>query len=146
MAFGALLFAPTPEGQRTAEALAGFRLYLSVAEAERLNMRGRPDFSTALFERYLPYAIALGVEKPWAAALERHLARARPGHGEEADYVPHYFSGRDFDAGRIGASTAAIASTLAASFASAMPSESGGGSSGGGSSGGGGGGGGGGGW
>lgn len=148
MVMGALLFAPTPEGQRTAEALAGFRLYLSVAEAERLNMRGRPDFSTSLFERYLPYAIALGVEKPWAAALESHLARARArtGHGEEPDYVPHYWSGKDFNTARIGASTAAIASTLAASFASAMPSESSSGSSGGGSSGGGGGGGGGGGW
>lgn len=117
LVFGVLLFAPTPQGRRMADALEGFRLYLSVAEAERMNMAGRPDFTTELFERYLPYAIALGVERPWSAALEAHLARARPRGGEQ-HYRPRFY------ATRIGASTAAIASTLGASFAAAVPQSS----------------------
>ncbi|HVL57628.1 MAG TPA: DUF2207 domain-containing protein, partial [Burkholderiaceae bacterium] len=61
VAFAALLFAPTPEGRRIGDQLEGFRLYLSVAESQRLNLPGRPDFTTTLWERYLPYAVALGV-------------------------------------------------------------------------------------
>ncbi len=157
--FAVLLFAPTPVGREVGDQLAGFRLYLSVAEAERMNLPGRPDFTTDLFDRFLPYAIALGVERPWAAALEAHMARGLPGD-PEMDYSPPFDSGSGFDAGAITASAAAIASTLGTSFASAMPAsqssdggsggdsggDSGGGSGGGGSSGGGGGGGGGGGW
>jgi uncharacterized membrane protein YgcG len=157
ISFGALLFAPTPLGRKAADDLAGFRHYLEVAESERMNLPGKPDFTTDLFERFLPYAIGLGVEKPWARALDAHLARGLPS-GDERHYQPDFYDGPDFDASRVGASTAAIASTLGASFAAAMPSSShddsggggssggGGGSGGGGSSGGGGGGGGGGGW
>ncbi|MEM6586682.1 MAG: DUF2207 domain-containing protein, partial [Pseudomonadota bacterium] len=58
---GKLLFAPTPEGQALMDEIEGFRLYLSVAEKDRLNMIDAPDFSLELFERFLPYAIALGV-------------------------------------------------------------------------------------
>ncbi|RJF80740.1 DUF2207 domain-containing protein [Oleomonas cavernae] len=136
-----LLFAPTIEGRKLMDEIEGFRLYLSVAEADRLNMAGAPDFTTDLFERFLPYAVALGVEKPWSEALESHLARTGAG---SRDYAPSFYTGSAWSSASIGAATAGIASTLGSSFASAMPSSSG--SSGGGSSGGGGGGGGGGGW
>ena len=111
MAFGVLLFAPTPLGRKGAEDLAGFRHSLEVAEAERMNLPGKPDFTTELFERYLPYAIGLGVEKHWARALDAHLASGLPGDHGRYDQ-PNFYSGRDFEAARIGASTAAIASTL----------------------------------
>ncbi|MEZ5651588.1 MAG: DUF2207 domain-containing protein [Burkholderiaceae bacterium] len=138
-----LLFAPTPAGRELADRIAGFRQYLAVAEAERMNLPGQPDFSTTLFERYLPYAIALGVEKPWSNTLEHHLAQASP--QERSAYRPSYFHGSGFGAGNTAGSVSGIASTLGASVAAAAPSSSSG-SSGGGSSGGGGGGGGGGGW
>lgn len=144
LVFAALMFAPTPKGREVADAVAGFRLYLSVAEAERMNLPGRPDFSTELFERYLPYAVGLGVEKPWSKALDAHLARSLSSESRQT-YSPRFYAGRSFNAARIGTSTARIASTLGTSFASAMPSSSSA-SGGGGSSGGGGGGGGGGGW
>lgn len=138
------LFAPTVEGAKVKTEIEGFKLYLSVAESERLNMRGRPDFTIDLFERYLPYAIALGVEKPWSQALDAHLASALPHDEEREPYEPPFYSGSGWSSGAaFGAGS--MASTLGSSFASAMPSQSSG-SSGGGSSGGGGGGGGGGGW
>lgn len=141
--FAPFLYAPTQEGAKVKAEIEGFKLYLSVAESERLNMAGRPDFSTELYEKFLPYAVALGVEKPWSQALDAHLATALPGDEETSSYRPRFYSGAGW---RTGAafSAGAMASTLGSSFASAMPRSSG--SSGGGSSGGGGGGGGGGGW
>lgn len=136
-----LLFRPTVEGRKLMDEIEGFRLYLSVAEADRLNMAGAPDFTVQLFERFLPHAIALKVEKPWSEALEAHLNRIG---GSTGDYSPRFYTGSSWNSAHIGAATAGIASTLGAGFASAMPSSSG--SGGGGSSGGGGGGGGGGGW
>ncbi|MBO6676857.1 MAG: DUF2207 domain-containing protein [Rhizobiales bacterium] len=142
--FAILMFAPTLEGQKLMEEIEGFRLYLSVAEAERMNMVDAPDFSLELFERFLPYAIALGVEKPWSEALESHLAKMAP--ADRPSYRPGYYRGSTFNPGSIAASTTAIASTIGAAYASSMPKSSGSSGGGGGSSGGGGGGGGGGGW
>src|SRR3546814_11051173 len=48
-----LLAAPTRLGRRTLDAIEGYRLYLSVAEADRLDAAGRePAVTAALFERH----------------------------------------------------------------------------------------------
>lgn len=145
-----LLGAPTAAGRRALDEIEGLKMYLSVAEKERLNMAEAPDMSTEHFEELLPYAVALGVEKPWAKSFEAWLATAA-GAAVAASYHPGWYSGRHFDARRISDSVGSTASSMAGSFQSSLPvpksSSSGfsGGSSGG-SSGGGGGGGGGGGW
>jgi uncharacterized membrane protein len=138
-----LLRAPTIAGRKVMDDIEGFKLYLTVAETERMNLEDAPDMSTDLFERYLPYAIGLGVEKPWSRALEAHLARVAP-EMEGRTYHPTWYHGSSWDSSRLDAATAGLASAIAGSVASSMPSSSG--SGGGGSSGGGGGGGGGGGW
>jgi hypothetical protein len=74
--FWHLLKAPTAHGRRVMDALDGFRLYLSVGEAERLNIVNPPERTPELFERYLPYALALDVENDWAAQFTDILARA----------------------------------------------------------------------
>jgi uncharacterized membrane protein len=97
-----------------------------------------------LFEKYLPYAVALGVEKAWSARFASALAQAgKP----EAEYAPSWYAGPDFASLGAAGFAAALGSSLSSAVASASSapgSSSGGG--GGGSSGGGGGGGGGGGW
>ena len=139
-----LLTAPTQAGRKLMDDIEGFKMYLSVAEAERMNMAGAPDFSTDLFERYLPYAIGLGVEKPWSEALAAHLARAGIA---ESSYQPGFYHGSDWNSGNLTRSASAIGSSIGSSMTSAMPTpKSSSGSGGGGFSGGGGGGGGGGGW
>ncbi|MCK7610805.1 DUF2207 domain-containing protein [Roseibium sediminicola] len=139
--------APTLLGREKLDIIEGLKLYLSVAEKDRLNMSEAPDMSTGHFEELLPYAVALGVEKPWAKAFEGWLATAA-GAAAAASYNPHWYAGRDFDVRRISDSVGHTASAMAGSFQSSVPapSSSSSGSSGGGSSGGGGGGGGGGGW
>jgi uncharacterized membrane protein YgcG len=140
--FYQLLKAPTMEGRRIMDQIEGFRMYLSVAEKERLGILYAVEKTPALFEKFLPYALALDVENQWTEQFENVLAKA----GEEG-YSPTWYSGRSW--GTLGAS--GLASSLGTSLSGAISSSStapgsSSGSGGGGSSGGGGGGGGGGGW
>jgi uncharacterized membrane protein YgcG len=142
--FHRLLRAPTLRGRRIMDEIEGFKLYLTVAEQDRLEALNPPELTPALFEKYLPYALALDVENAWSAKFAATLDAA----GERAAaYSPSWYRGAAWST--LGA--AGFAGSLGGSFAGAIASSStapgsSSGSSGGGSSGGGGGGGGGGGW
>lgn len=121
--------------------IAGFKLYLSVAEADRLNMLHPPEKTPELFERYLAYALALDVEQQWAEQFAGVLEQAG------RDYQPAWYSGRGFTSGNFVGLTSQLSGSLAGAISSSSTAPgSSSGSGGGGSSGGGGGGGGGGGW
>ncbi|AGB70264.1 MULTISPECIES: DUF2207 domain-containing protein [Rhizobium] len=147
-----LMGAPTPLGRKMMDGIAGLRQYLTLAERDRMNMQGAPQMSPRHFEKLLPYAVALGVEKPWSSAFETWLATAA-GATAAAAYAPVWYSG-DFRPGNIGGTIGDFSSSMASTIASTIPAPvsssssafGGGGGGGGGSSGGGGGGGGGGGW
>jgi uncharacterized membrane protein YgcG len=142
--FAYLLRAPTPRGRRLMDQLEGFRTYLEVAEKDELNLRNPPARTPELFEQYLPFALALGVEQEWAEKFASTFARL-DAEGSSR-YRPAWYGGRfdPLDLGRFTAGVGTSLSTAIASASTAPGSSSGGG--GGGSSGGGGGGGGGGGW
>jgi uncharacterized membrane protein YgcG len=140
-----LLGAPTLLGATVLSQIEGFKLYLETAESNRLNMRDAPEMSEELFERFLPYAAGLGVEKPWSEAWSAHLDRVAP--DRDRDIQPDWYEGGSWSPGNIGAAAASSVAAVSAAMAASMPEPaSSSGSSGGGSSGGGGGGGGGGGW
>lgn len=141
--FTYLLKAPTSEGRELLDRIEGFKMYLSVAEKDELNYAAPVEKTPELFEKYLPYALAMDVEQKWCEKFSSVLARA----GEQGEgYSPRWYSGSSWRA--LGA--AGFASSIGSSFSNAIASSSTppGSSSGssGGSSGGGGGGGGGGGW
>lgn len=142
-----LIGAPTALGRAAMDEIEGLKMYLEVAEKDRMNMQGAPEMSPSHFETLLPYAVALDVEKPWSKAFEAWLLTAA-GAAVAASYAPTWYSGRSFDtrniAGTLGKSVGAMSSTFTSSLPAPKSSSSGGG--GGGFSGGGGGGGGGGGW
>ena len=71
-----LLKAPTLSGRKIMDQIEGFKLYLSVAEKERLNLLNPPEKTPALFEKYLPYALALNVENAWSEQFAEVLAQA----------------------------------------------------------------------
>lgn len=48
----------------------GLKLYLNVAEKDRMKFAEAPDKTPERFTKLLPYAIALGVEKQWAKQFE----------------------------------------------------------------------------
>ncbi|MBD8649566.1 DUF2207 domain-containing protein [Rhizobium sp. CFBP 13726] len=138
-----LMGAPTPIGAKLMDGIEGLRLYLTVAEKDRMNMAGAPEMSPQHFEKLLPYAVALGVEKPWSQAFDTWLAAA----GLGAAYTAAWYHGGGFNSfgDRIGGFSSSMASTIASTLPQPTSSSSSGFSTGG-SSGGGGGGGGGGGW
>jgi uncharacterized membrane protein YgcG len=135
--------APTKEGRVVLDHIAGFKQYLSITERERLDRMTPPADTPELFERYLPFAIALGVENHWAERFQGVLAAAaaqgQRGFGWYSGSSSPWNNPTSF-ADTVGSS---LSSTI--SSASTAPGSSSG-SGGGGSSGGGGGGGGGGGW
>jgi Predicted membrane protein (DUF2207) len=143
-----LMDAPTPLGAKLMDGVEGLRLYLTVAETDRMNMAGAPAMSPQHFEKLLPYAVALGVEKPWSETFETWLAQAVSA-AEAGAYQPGWYHGGSI--GNFGGAIGGFSSSMASTIASTIPapktsSSSSGFSSGGGFSGGGGGGGGGGGW
>ena len=140
-----LLKAPTAAGRKLLDQIDGFRLYLTVAEKDRLNSQNPPQKTPQLFEMFLPYALALNVEQQWAEQFTEVLAEA--GAGRPGGYAPPWYNGTAWNSlGPTGfvSSLGSSMSSAISSSSTAPGSSSGGG--GGGSSGGGGGGGGGGGW
>ena len=141
-----LLKAPTLAGAKIRDQIDGFKMFLTMAEKDRLEVLHPPNVSPEVFEKFLPYAIALDVENQWSHKFEAEAAQAgiTP---DQQNYSPRWYSGSSFN--RLG--TTGFASSLGGAVAGATaaaanaPGRSSG-SGGGGSSGGGGGGGGGGGW
>ena len=145
--FAVLMRAPTVRGRRAMDEIAGFKMYLETAEKQRLNFEAEPQMTVSRFESILPYAIALGVEKPWTTRFENDLARNAVSDYDGNGYRPIWNTGSNFSSGSMGRDIAAFATGMSAAMIASQPSSSSSsGSSGGGSSGGGGGGGGGGGW
>ena len=141
--FYQLMKAPTLYGRRVMDHIEGFKRYLSVAEKEGLNRRNPPEKTPALFEKFLPYALALDVENEWTEQFAEVLAQAQI----KDEYTPGWYSGRSWHGTGFSGLAASLGSSLAATISSSSsPPGSSSGSGGGGSSGGGGGGGGGGGW
>ncbi len=136
--------APTSLGRRLLDRVEGFKRYIEVAEKQELQHRYPENKTPALFEKYLPYAIALDVEQKWGQQFAGVLLAA--GTASQA-YQPQWYDGNDWDVHSVGDFSKSIGNGFASSIASSSQAPgSSSGSGGGGSSGGGGGGGGGGGW
>jgi uncharacterized membrane protein len=144
LVFYQLLKAPTLLGRKVLDQIEGFRM--SLTGEGSFNMGGDAEQASRLFEQYLPFAIALGVEKGWSKQFSEALTEAGKLPGDD-HYSPRWYRGPHWQACGAGGFASALNSSFASAVSSsstAPGSSSGGG--GGGSSGGGGGGGGGGGW
>ncbi len=140
-----LLRSYTKKGFEIKREIDGFKLFLSTTETERLKIIGTPPTRTPeLYETYLPYAIALGVELAWSAQFAPLFKKLE---AAGIPYIPIWISGGRHDSFNASnfASNVSKSMSSAISSASSRPGSSSG-FGGRGSSGGGGGGGGGGGW
>jgi len=68
--FAIIMPRKTERGALAKEHILGLKEYLTVAEEDRLNFFNAPEKSPEVFEKLLPYAIALGVEREWAKQFE----------------------------------------------------------------------------
>jgi uncharacterized membrane protein YgcG len=144
--FSFLLRAPTVEGRQVMDEIEGFKMYLDTAEQDRLERMRSPSLTPEIFESFLPYAYALGVENSWCKRFARELPEEMR---KQSGYNPSWYGGNLRGVNTLSHLGDNFSSSLSSAISSASSppgSSSGGGSSGGGSSGGGGGGGGGGGW
>lgn len=141
--FAILLKQPTGVGRKLLDEAAGFKDYLRIAEKDEMNLRNPPEKTPQLFERYLPFALALGVEQPWADRFAGVFASLHSKGG--ASYHPSWYSGT-WNSDRFSRTTSAVTKGLSTAVSSSVSAPGSSSGSGGGFSGGGGGGGGGGGW
>ena len=142
--FGLIMRRPTIRGRQLMDQMLGFRDYLDIAEKDEMNLRNPPKKTPELFEAYLPFALALGVDQAWSEKFAAVLATIRGPDGQA--YQPAWYSGT-WNMAKFSRSVNSLSSGLSSAVSSSVtPPGSSSGSGGGGFSGGGGGGGGGGGW
>ncbi|MEO7324050.1 MAG: DUF2207 domain-containing protein [Dokdonella sp.] len=142
VAFFDWLKAPTLEGRELLDKIAGLRLYLGVAERDELAAQKAPSMTTDEFQHFLPYALALDVEKTWA---DRFANAVGPAAAAAAASSVGWYQGNT-GMTNLGSFTSNLGSSLSSAISSSSsapgssPAVGGGGSSGGGGGGGGGGG------
>ena len=142
--FAIIMKRPTLRGRKVLDEVLGFKDYLEVAEKHEMELRNPPEKTPELFEKYLPFALALGVDQSWAEKFAAVLRDAQLADGSA--YHPAWYSG-DWNNISLSSTTSALSSSLNTAITqSVTPPGSSSGGGGGGFSGGGGGGGGGGGW
>src|SRR5271157_596491 len=140
-----LMKAPTTAGQRLLDQVEGFKMFLGEVDSDRLNRATTPQQNPAVFEKLLPYALALDVEQAWANKFSGVLIAAGSAPSESSTvYAKSFYFGAS-SAGLVGASFAtafsnALTSAISSSSSSSAPGSGGGGGSGGSGGGGGGGG------
>jgi uncharacterized membrane protein len=120
--FGALMPARTLAGARAQEQALGFEEFLNRVESDRFK---RMITGPEMFERYLPFAMAFGVEDRWAAAFA-DIYR---------DQQPSWYAGpagSRFHAGSLTGDLSGMATSTASAMQSAPRSSGGSGFSGGG--------------
>jgi uncharacterized membrane protein YgcG len=88
----------TASGRKLRADIEGFKLFLSTTEKERLNMIGTPPRQTpTLYERYLPYAMVLGVEEQWTRQFTSLFYQLEQ---EGRPYTSVWYVGRPFISSR----------------------------------------------
>lgn len=135
---------PSLELVKMQSEIQGFKMYLGAAEEKQLQMFNPPKMTPEIFQKFLPYAIVLGVAKIWGKRFERMVEfGGMPNQGNKDDY---WYRGTDPMSASVLANhlSTGINSSVTKGLVNTSSSDSG--SDGDGFSGGGGGGGGGGGW
>jgi uncharacterized membrane protein YgcG len=134
--FARIMPARTERGARALEEILGFEEYLGEVDPGRFEHTAR---TPEMFESFLPFAMAFGIEKKWAKAFQSIYTQSPLWYGGYGGLQGPNFRVYDF-VGNLNRMTRHVGSTLGSAPRSSGGSGSSGGSSGGGSGGGGGGG------
>lgn len=87
IAFGWFMPAHTSQGMRAYEKALGFEDFLQRVESDKIE---RVEKTPALFEKFLPFAMALGVEKKWCGAFQG-IATQPPSWYTGGVYGPNFY-------------------------------------------------------
>jgi uncharacterized membrane protein YgcG len=105
--FGLVMPKVTTLGAIAREKIKGLKMYMEVAEKDRINFHNAPEKKPEVFEMLLPFAMVLGVEKAWAQQFEG-IYTQNPGwySGGTGPFMPVVF------VGNLHSFSAAASSTL----------------------------------
>jgi len=126
--FWRLLPAYSVPGRKLQDHIEGLRQYLVVADADALRRMKAPPQTAGEFASFLPYAVALGMEKTWAERFAATLGAPAAAAAVSYYYQSDSFSGASGFTG-FGDSLSELSNTVAA--ASTAPGSSSGSDSGG---------------
>ena len=85
----------TKKGRNEQDHIDGLKMYIKTTELERMKIIGTPPTENPkLYEQYLPYAIALDVEKEWTNKFAPIFKKYEEAKG--STYRPHWYYGRHF--------------------------------------------------
>jgi uncharacterized membrane protein len=84
--FGWFIPAHTEQGARALEGVLGFEDFLNHVESDRFN---RTIKTPQMFEKFLPFAMALGVEKNWSKAFQGIMTQ--PPDWYRGSYGPNFY-------------------------------------------------------
>jgi hypothetical protein len=116
--FHCLLKLSGRSGRPLQDQIEAFRMFLTEADKDRYKVLVALPKTPAVFEKFLPYALALNVERAWSEKFAAVLAQAaRP---RATSYSPTWYSGRDWNPG----APLAFATALGSSFSRAIASAS----------------------
>jgi hypothetical protein len=85
-----LLKMHTPYGRKLMDEVAGFKMYLAHSKQEHPTKVSAPEKTLRLYEKYLPYAIALDVEDRWGAQFAKVLTKTT---ARQPAYAPFWLQG-----------------------------------------------------
>jgi uncharacterized membrane protein len=85
-AFGWFMPAHTEQGARAMEGVLGFEDFLNHVESDRFNKTIK---TPQMFEKFLPFAMALGVEKNWSKAFQGIMTQ--PPQWYRGSYGPNFY-------------------------------------------------------
>ena len=114
--FHILLKTPGRSGRALVDDIESFGMFLASTEKGRGGPRTPSETAPQLFEKLLPYAMALNMEKVWGERFAAALAQTAK--GEEVVYAPGWYSGPGWNP----ATVATFATSLGSSFSSAISS------------------------
>lgn len=115
----------TEDGNKLRAEIEGFKLFLEGTEKERIRIIGTPPTKTPeLYEQYLPYAIALGVEEQWSKQFAPVFKKLVT---QGAAYVPLWYDGHITQFNSQGFTTSIQRSIQSAAKTSGIGSSTGGG-------------------
>ena len=106
--YASLIKAYTEEGRKIKDEIEGFKLFIKTASEDEI-MNQTPE----TFEKYFPYAYALGLENAWAKKFEKLL--------ENCNYEPSWCTGMYYSD---GFHASAFTNSFSSSFSSSISSAS----------------------
>jgi len=66
---------PTMTGRKIMDQIEGFKMFLSTANIDEIKKANPPEMTEEIYELYLPYAIAMGVENDWCTKFENEIKK-----------------------------------------------------------------------